>query len=244
MPSPKLYLGNTRIGGADQPAVISSSTASSTVNVTIGSQNYRIYKFNGAGSITIVDGGVLDVLLQGGGGPGNIVDGSGGAGGGGGQVEKINIYIPEGTYPVRVGTGTINYLGTSNAAGTSEFYQLVAVGGAPGPQYNDRTPGGGACGASSNARIGPSYGMYYQGRIGSEMRGGNAQETNNGRGGGVAADGGATSATGYDPGTAWGSPGNLGGGGNCGYSMTANTGRGGNNGTNGNSGLVYIRVKI
>jgi len=238
----KLYLGDIRIGGADQPAIISSSTASSTTNVTIGSDSYVVYKFTGAGSVTISSGGVLDVLVQGGGGAGNVVDGAGGAGGGGGQVERTSLYVPEGTWPIRVGTGTATYLSMSNPAGTSEFYGIAAVGGAPGAQYRDRMCGGGACGSSySNSGIGaPSLGMYYQGRIGAQMRGGNC-DSRNGAAGGVAGDG---NGVGYNPGSQWGSPGELGCGGNAGKPMTANTGNGGNNGTNGNSGIVLIRVKV
>jgi hypothetical protein len=240
MVAPKLYLGDLRIGGADQPAIISSSTASSIVNVTIGINSYSIYKFTGAGSITLSEGGVLDALVQGGGAPGNVVAGDG-AGGAGGQIERTGIYIPSGTYSIRIGTGVGVYLGTSHAAGTSEFYGISAVGGAPASQYYDRTPGGGACGGSTNSIGAPSQGMYFQGRIGSSLRGGNASSSNNGAGGGVSGDG---NGLGYDPGAEWGSPGILGCGGNAGYSMSANTGNGGNRGSNGNSGIILIRVKV
>lgn len=238
----RLYLGETMIGRlATDPAVVSSSTASSTSQVTIGTDTYTVYKFTGTGSITIGTGGVLDVLVQGGGGQGNVVDAAGGAGGGGGQVEKTSLYVAAGTWPIRIGSGSGVYLAMSHPAGTSEFYGIAGVGGAPAAQYRDRMVGGGACGGTySSSSIGSSSpGMYYQGRIGSELRGGNADGRNT-AGGGVAGD---NNGVGYNPGADWGSPGELGCGGNASKPMTANTGNGGNNGASGNSGLVLIRVK-
>lgn len=227
-------------GGASPKAVVSSHTASSTSAVTIAGVSYTVYKFTATGSITFSNPGFVDVLVQGGGGPGNVVDAAGGAGGGGGQVEKSGVYVTNTSIPIRVGTGTGVYLASSNPAGTSEFNGIAAVGGAPAAQYNDRMVGGGACGSTRANGIGSnSMGMYYQGRIGTEMRGGNANSSN-GPAGGVAGD---NNALGYDPGADWGSPGMLGCGGNGGYPMTANTGNGGNNGANGNSGVVLIRVR-
>jgi hypothetical protein len=227
-------------GGASPKAVVSSHTASSTSAVTISGVSYTVYKFTATGSITFSNPGFVDVLVQGGGGTGNVVDAAGGAGGGGGQVEKSNIYVTNAQIPIRIGTGSGSYLASSNPAGTSEFNGIAAVGGAPAAQYRDRMVGGGACGGTRASGIGSdSLGLYYQGRIGAEMRGGNANSSN-GAAGGVAGD---DNALGYDPGANWGSPGMLGCGGNGGYPMTANTGNGGNNGSSGNSGIVLIRVR-
>jgi len=238
--SNRLYVGSEFVGGLGVPAIVESSTASSTIPITINGDSFLIYRFTGSGNIVISSSGFVDVLVQGGGGPGNLSDGSGGAGGGGGQVERLNVFLPVGSHPVRVGTGTGSSLALSNPAGTSSFMEVVAVGGAPSSQFRDRMAGAGACGASrSNESIGaPSLGMFYQGRIGENLRGGNSDGINV-AGGGVGSDTG----NGYDPGVIWGSPGELGCGGNAGKPMSANTGNGGNAGVAGNSGLVLIRVR-
>jgi hypothetical protein len=238
--SNRLYIGSSFVGGPGIPAIVDSSTASSTASVAINEDIFFIYKFTGSGNIVISSPGFVDVLVQGGGGPGNLLDNSGGAGGGGGQVERLNVFVPVGTHPVRVGSGTGSNLALSNPAGTSSFMEIVAVGGAPASQFRDRMAGAGACGASrSNESIAaPSLGMFYQGRIGENLRGGDSDGINV-AGGGVGSDTG----NGYDPGQIWGSPGELGCGGNAGKPMSANTGNGGNAGVAGNSGLVLIRVK-
>jgi hypothetical protein len=238
--SNRLYVGSEFVGGPGIPAIVDSSTASSSSSITINDDSFVVYKFTGSGNIVISNPGFVDVLVQGGGGIGNVQDGSGGAGGGGGQVERLNIFVSAGTHPVRVGSGTGAGFAVSNPAGTSSFMGIVAVGGAPASQYIDRMAGGGACGASrSSGSIGaPSPGMFLQGRIGEDLRGGNSDGINV-AGGGIGSDTG----NGYDPGAIWGSPGELGCGGNASKPMSANTGNGGNAGVAGNSGLVLIRVK-
>jgi hypothetical protein len=242
--SNRLYVGSEFVGGPGVPAIISSSTASSSASVTINEDIFIIYKFTGSGNIAISSPGFVDVLVQGGGGLGNISEAVGentwGAGGGGGQVERLNIYVPSGTHSVRVGSGTGSGLALSNPSGTSSFLGIIAVGGAPASQFRDRPPGGGACGASSANEyiLFDSLGLDGQGRIGENLRGGNANGRNT-PGGGIGSDTG----NGYDPGEIWGSPGELGCGGNASKPMSANTGNGGNNGSPGNSGLVLIRVK-
>jgi hypothetical protein len=239
--SSRLYIGSDFVGGPGVPAIVDSSTASSTASVTINEDVFLVYKFTGSGNIVVSNPGFVDVLVQGGGGIGNVFDQTGGAGGGGGQVERLNVFVPAGTHSVRVGSGAGIGTSLSNPAGTSSFMGIIAVGGAPASQYSDRMAGGGACGASSssNAIVADSLGLFGQGRIGESLRGGNASGTNS-NGGGVGSD----SGNGYDPGAIWGSPGELGCGGNAGKPMSANTGNGGNNASLGNSGLVLIRVRI
>ena len=235
-----MYVGSEFVGGPGVPAIVSSSTASTTSSVSINEDIFFIYRFNGSGNITFSNPGFVDVLVQGGGGNGNLYDDSGGAGGGGGQVERLNVFVSSGTHSVRVGSGTGSGFSLTNPAGTSSFMGIVAVGGAPASQFRDRMAGGGACGASrSNESIGAeSSGMFFQGRIGENLRGGNSNGINV-AGGGVGSD----SGNGYDPGQIWGSPGELGCGGNASKPMSANTGNGGNAGSSGNSGLVLIRVR-
>lgn len=230
-------------GGKAGYAVVDSSTASDVKDVLDPDGDMaKVYTFTGTGTIRFLKPGLVDVLVQGGGGNGNVMDGTGGAGGAGGQIERRAVYVTEGTdLKVLVGAGCPGSLDTSNQVGTSSFQGITAVGGAPASQYRDRTPGGGACGGSHcNGGPGaPSSGMYGQGRIGAEMRGGNAGDEGNGPGGGVNGDRGEA----YTPGADWGAPGPLGGGGNAGNAQAANTGNGGNAGATGNSGIVFIRVK-
>ena len=240
--SNRLYLGSEYIGGPGVPSIVDSSTASTTSSVSINEDVFFIYRFNGTGSIVFSSPGFVDVLVQGGGGNGNVYDETGGAGGGGGQVEKLNFFVPAGTHSVRVGSGTGSGLALSNPTGTSSFMGIVAVGGAPASQYRDRPAGAGACGASTTTSTevlqGQSLGLYGQGRIGENLRGGDSNGRNT-AGGGIGSD----SGNGYDPGQIWGSPGELGCGGNASKPMSANTGNGGNAGVSGNSGLVLIRVR-
>lgn len=227
-------------GGAVPKARVASSTASSTSSVTISGESYTVYNFTGAGSITFDRAGLVDVLVIGGGGGGNCSDNTGGAGGAGGWVEQTSVYVPAAQVPVRVGPGNTPNLRLSSPESTSSFQGVTAVGGAPGAQYRDRQPGGGACGGSQSTFVGGSYGLYGQGLIGSDMRGGNPYfYSANGYGGGVADD----SGNGADPGANWGSPGYKGYGGNKSIAAAANTGNGGDNGAYGNSGIVFVRVK-
>lgn len=240
--SNRLYVGSEFVGGPGVPAIISSSTASSSASVTINEDIFIIYKFTGSGNVVFSSPGFVDVLAQGGGGLGNVVDGTGGAGGGGGQVEKMNVFVTSGTHQVRVGSGTGSGLSISNPTGSSSFMGIVAIGGAPASQFRDRMAGAGACGASTSTNtesiVTQSLGIHGQGRIGENLRGGNS-EGRDVAGGGVGSDTG----NGYDPGEIWGNPGELGCGGNASKPMSANTGNGGNSGVAGNSGLVLIRVK-
>lgn len=227
-------------GGAVPKARVASSTASSTSSVTISGESYTVYRFTGTGSITFDRAGLVDVLLIGGGGTCGGTDGYyNGAGGAGGWIEKTSFYVPAAAVPVRIGAGQPGDLLQSNTLGTSEFNGLTAVGGAPGAQYNDRMPGGGACAGNKAAFVGNGTAMNYQGLIGSALRGGNSQNSLGGYGGGVADDSGNAS----DPGANWGSPGSKGAGGNK-RTAAANSGDGGSNSgtTNGNSGIVLIRV--
>ena len=228
-------------GGAVPKARVASSTASSTSSVTISGESYTVYRFTGAGSITFDRAGLVDVLLVGGGGTcGGTNSTYNGAGGAGGWVEKTSVYVPAAAVPVRIGAGQSGDLLQSNTLGTSEFNGLTAVGGAPGAQYNDRQPGGGACAGNRSSGIGQGAPMNYQGLVGASLRGGNAQGPQGGYGGGVADDSGNPA----DPGANWGNPGSKGAGGNK-RAGAANSGDGGSNtagSTDGSSGIVLIRV--
>lgn len=225
-------------GGADK-AVVSSSTAASVTDVTVGGLPAKVYRFTSTGSITFLAAGVVDVICQ---GPGGL--GSYGGGGAGGFVQKNNVYVSSGSNNVVVGLGFNSNLSQGNP-NSSYFAGIIATGGGDGSQYGDRQPSKGACGGGSSGIITLARGELFQGLIAVSAgitRGGNGAASNGGGGGGVNGDAsGSTGGAGYDPGAEWGSPGTLGRGGG-GASMTANTGNGGNISNIGMSGLVLIRV--
>jgi hypothetical protein len=69
------------VRGGFPKAVVSSSTAASTESVTAGGKPATVYKFTGTGSITLSQGGLVDVLCVGPGGcAGSSSGGAAGAG--------------------------------------------------------------------------------------------------------------------------------------------------------------------
>lgn len=232
-------------GGGVPKAAVSSSTASSTEAVTVGSDSATVYKFTGTGSITFASEGIVDVLCIGPGGcGGSSGGGAAGAGGAGGYVTKLSLYVDEGTENVIIGAGmSLNFALVGNPL-VSTFAGVTAVGGGNGGPYRDRMPSGGACGGGSAAfTVSTAQGMHQQGLISPNSRGGNGRNQAGGGGGGVAGDapsttGGAGTTIPSDWGTGYPTVGQGGGG----ASMTANTGNGGNVNVSGNSGLVIVRV--
>ncbi len=225
-------------GGADK-AVVSSSTAASVTNVTVGGLPAKVYKFTSTGSITLLAAGLVDVICQGPGGAGSGENDSGG--GAGGFVEKNNVFLPAGSNLVQVGTG--QPIGIQGNQQSSFIGPVIAVGGGNANWVNNRLASGGACGGAWGGTIQTSaVGMIGQGLVpvsAGVTRGGNGGAYG---GGGVAADStGNTGGAGTTPDATWGSPGTLGRGGR-GASMTANTGNGGNPLSDGMSGLVLVRV--
>lgn len=232
-------------GGGVPKAAVSSSTASGTEAVTVGSDAATVYKFTGTGSITFASEGLVDVLLVGpGGSGGSSGGGAAGAGGAGGFVTKLGLYVEKGTENVIIGAGMANSFSVTGNNSVSSFAGVSAVGGGNGGPYRDRMPSGGACGGGSAAfAVSSARGMNGQGLIGGDLRGGNGRNQAGGGGGGVAGDapstsGGAGTTISSDWGTGYGTVGRGGGG----ASMTANTGNGGNVNASGNSGLVLVRV--
>ena len=76
----------TELSTTPGAAVISATTGSPTITsgTVIGGTAYDIYQFTGDGSITVDDGGFVEVLIIGGGGGGGLgASGSSRAGGGG-----------------------------------------------------------------------------------------------------------------------------------------------------------------
>ncbi len=167
-------------GGASplSDSSVTGTTGSPTTSTySSGGVNYKNYRFNGTGSITLSKAGLVDVVLVGGGGGGGNV--YGGGGGAGGHVYKTNYYLESGTTTVTIGAG-----GSVNGhGGDSVLASLVAVGGGAG------CTGGGAnvanAGGSSggNSDTSPNYGA---GVTGQGNRGGWGAGYGRGGGGGGA----------------------------------------------------------
>jgi hypothetical protein len=223
-------------------------------NITI-INGYRIHTFVTSGTLTVLDSGLVDVLVVGGGGNGgngnqNV---NGGGGGGGKVIIQENFSITSGNIFVTVGS----------AENASQFATLIAspgnrgsagYGGQSGNNYPGGNPAGAGAGGGGGAsqagtvaggdNNGPVYGKGGDG-ITCDYSGANAAY---GGGGG----GGAWSSGGY---------GGTGGGGNGGRGATPiingtsglpNTGGGGGGGDttiniatgSGASGIVIVRYKL
>lgn len=181
MPLSRGVGGFTQIYGAD----VDSTTGSPTVSTySSGGINYKTYKFTGTGSITLLKGGLVDVLLVGGGGGGGNV--YGGGGGAGGHIYKTSYYLPLGSTTITIGAG-----GSVNGRGGDTIVSsLVAVGGGSGctsggaSVLNFGGSSGGNSDTSPNAGSGV-VGQGYQGGWGAGYgRGGGG-----GGAGGIGGDG-------------------------------------------------------
>ena len=234
------------VRGGFPKAVVSSSTAASTESVTAGGKPATVYKFTGTGSITLAQGGLVDVLCVGPGGcAGSSSGGAAGAGGAGGYVIKENVYVPSGANTVYIGAGMGLDFGVVGNPQVSTFNGVTAIGGGNGGAYRDRMPSGGATGGgSSSFAVSTAQGSNYQGLIGAYLRGGNGANTGGGGGGGVAGDAsGGTGGAGTTPSSEWGTGYPTLGAGGGGAAATANTGNGGNlDSGSGNSGRIIVRV--
>ena len=214
-------------------AVISSTTGSPTITTDAGA---TVYKFTGDGTIVVGTAGVARVLLV---GAGSGAYGSAGLGGGAGGMQDVSaLYLPAGTYTVKVGAGTAS--GTANGtAGDSYIDGLLGSFGGGGFVSTSPTIGAStAAGTPAARRLGGQGNLGFAGAPGG---GGGA--------GGAGTTGSAAGSIG--PGRTSdivinGTPVTYAAGGQGGTTNTngpANTGNGGagNTGTGG-SGLVVVRV--
>jgi hypothetical protein len=85
---------------------------------------YRIHKFNQSGTLTIVNSGLIDVLVVGGGAGGGVNVG----GGAGGIIYQSNIAVQLGSINITVGDGGYAYPDTTNGI-SSSFSNIIAGGG-------------------------------------------------------------------------------------------------------------------
>lgn len=215
------------------PAVISSTTGSPTITTDAGA---TVYKFTGDGTFVVGTAGVARVLLV---GAGSGAYGSSGLGGGAGGMQDVSaLYLPAGTYTVKVGAGTAS--GTANGtAGDSYIDGLLGSLGGGGFASSAPTIGAStAAGTPAARRLGGQGNLGFAGAPGG---GGGA--------GGAGTTGSAAGSIG--PGRTSdilisGTPVTYSAGGQGGTTNTngpANTGNGGagNTGTGG-SGIVVVRV--
>ena len=216
-------------------AVISSTTGSPTITTDAGA---TVYKFTGDGTIVVGTAGVARVLVVAG---GSGAYGSVGLGGGAGGMQDVSgLYLPAGTYTVKVGAGTASG-STNGIAGDSYIDGLLGCMGGGGYASTGIVSGGstGAGTVLAGAR-----------RLGGQGNDGYAGSP--GGGGGAGGDGTTGSAAGsIGPGRTSdivinGTPVTYAAGGQGGTTNTngpANTGNGGAGDTGaGGSGLVVVRV--
>lgn len=219
--------------GGSAPAVISGTTGSPTITTDAGA---TVYRFNGDGTFTIATAGLARVLVV---GAGSGAYGSAGIGGGAGGMQDVSaLYLPSGTYTVKVGAGTA--AGTANGtAGDSYIDGLLGSFGGGG--FTASAP---AIGASTAAGTPAGRRLGGQGNLG-------FAGTPGGGGGAGGAGTTGTAAGSIGPGRTSdilvsGTPVTYSAGGQGGTTNTngpANTGNGGagNTGTGG-SGIVVVRV--
>ena len=91
---------------------------------TYDCNGYRIHKFNQDGTFTIVNPGLIDVLVVGGGAGGGVNVG----GGGGGIIYQSNIPVQLGSINITIGNGGCAYPDTTNGI-SSSFSNIIAGGG-------------------------------------------------------------------------------------------------------------------
>jgi hypothetical protein len=163
---PPTVSGITATGGTE-----STYTGDGT-NGVLG-QTYKVHKFTAGGTLTVTQGGEVDVLLVGGGGGGGL------GGGGGGQVMSVSgVMMPIGAQTVVVGAGGVANPNTAAFAdsmgGESSVFGIVAIGGGLGGSGSNDTNSGrtasggnGGCGGGAGSyrdSIGyPGVGLTYKG---------------------------------------------------------------------------------
>ena len=219
--------------GGSAPAVISGTTGSPTITTDAGA---TVYKFTGDGTFTVGTAGVARVLLV---GAGSGAYGSAGLGGGAGGMQDVSaLYLPAGTYTVKVGAGTAS--GTANGtAGDSYIDGLVGSLGGGGFASSAPTIGAStAAGTPAARRLGGQGNLGFAGAPGGGGGAGGAGTTGSaagsigpGRTSDIVISGtSVTYAAGGQGGTT-----NTNGPANSGNGGAGNTGAGG-------SGLVVVRV--
>lgn len=239
------------------------ATGGTSSSITASSKAYTLLSFTSDGTLTVATAGLFDCLVVGGGGGGGYSATPIGGGGGGG-VMRQTIYIPAGTYAVKIGAGGS---AGSNGQGSAITDVLYASGGG-GSGGHGSLGGGqkGANGGGSGGFIGSGFGSTYEGVTGSLYAGvgysggnksGDAGSNGTGGAGGGAAGNasGGTGGAGRDQSDFLGNAATTnyfgaGGGGSNGTDGTGNASGNSGGGAHGNgshgarSGAVYVRFRI
>lgn len=232
-------------GGAGIPkASVSGGTATTYSSAGV---SYAVSSFTSSGTLQVLQAGLVDVLVIGGGGSGGSVGGGGGAGG----LQSVSsMYLPAGSYTVTVGAGgaatAANLSATPNRGNISFFAGITAGGGGGGASNSNSANVDGASGGGnpSGGANGTPVSLALFGAQGNIGGANNVTNGGGGGGGGSAGVGAAGSATGGNGGAgtsstlATGSAVTYaGGGGGAGRSTAGGTGAGGGgNGGNGAAG--------
>lgn len=173
---------------------------------------YYIHQYTvpGTRTITVSDGGVVEVLVVAGGGGGATASGNfnAGGGGGGGEVVYLSSFtVRGGNFTVTVGSGGVGGVGGANTNGENSVFGTIQTngGGAGGTtDVNAKSGGsGGGCGRNNLTRA-LAVKLYPTGL------GNNGGIANAGGATGAAGGGGATGAAPDLPATSIGYPGGPG----------------------------------
>lgn len=104
-------------------------------DIVYDSNGYRIHTFKQNGLFTVINTGLIDILVVGGGAGGGVNVG----GGGGGIIYQSNIPVQLGQINIQIGTGGFAYPDTTNGT-LSSFSNIITAGG--GIIGNDLYQGG------------------------------------------------------------------------------------------------------
>ena len=206
---------------------------------------YRVHVFTNSGTLSVMTGGNVEVLVVAGGGGGG--SNGGGGGGGGGLIHNSSYAVTDNqTVTVTIGAGGAPHLNTPTApttGGNSVFGTLTASGGGGGASRDQGSGGatggsggGGGGGDGGGGRQNPGSATAGQGSNGGYGKTGGGEAAGGGGGGAGGAGGPANTYLGGNGGAGLpysisGTSANYAGGGGGGY--TLNPGVPGTGGTGG-----------
>jgi hypothetical protein len=162
--------------------------------VSIDGINYRVHTFTTSGTLTVVKGGFVEVLVVAGGGSAGAALYHSGGGGAGGLIYRGDYQIENNsTITVTVGAGGVAPTtegSRGNNGNNSVFGTLTAIGGGGGGTYQNATGlngGSGGGGGAENGVFGAGgQGTAGQGFDGGDYNGDAGSSKNSGGGGGAA----------------------------------------------------------
>ena len=135
-----------------------SATQSAGSGTTTTSGGYKIHAFTSTGTLNVINGGYMDVLIVAGGGGGGGGTNSGG-GGAGGVLLAQDLSIGDGPYNITVGDGGAAPYANGTNGSSSSFDTYSANGGGGGGEYRSNgLTGGNGGGAGADDRNTNRYG--------------------------------------------------------------------------------------